>query len=206
MILILILKGLIIGIFTAIPVGPASVLCISRTLNYSRKSGYVSGLGAATADGIFSGIAGFGISVIMQIIIEYQIIFKIIAVIVLCGLAGKLLFYNPYTNIKKKHEDGTKGLISDYVSTLGLTLSNPMGILGFAAVFTGFNVVENASMISIPFLILGVISGAAIGWFFLISFINMFKKKIKIRRLTIINRVAGIIILLFVAGIILSIF
>jgi threonine/homoserine/homoserine lactone efflux protein len=52
-------KGIIIGFSIAVPVGPIGVLCINRTLVQGRISGLVSGLGAATADAIYSCIAGF---------------------------------------------------------------------------------------------------------------------------------------------------
>ena len=55
---ILFLKGVLIGFSIAAPVGPIGVLCIMRTLNGGRLSGLVTGLGAATADGVYGCVAG----------------------------------------------------------------------------------------------------------------------------------------------------
>ena len=49
----LLLKGITIGFAIAAPVGPIGVLCIRRTLAEGRTSGFVSGLGAASADVIY---------------------------------------------------------------------------------------------------------------------------------------------------------
>jgi threonine/homoserine/homoserine lactone efflux protein len=47
-------RGLILGFSIAAPVGPIGVLCIRRTLTEGIASGFLSGLGAATADAICS--------------------------------------------------------------------------------------------------------------------------------------------------------
>lgn len=206
MILQFLLFGIIIGVFTALPAGPASVLCVYRTLNKSWMSGYMSGLGAASADAVFSGIAGFGVTIILQTILEYQLTFKILATIVLFGLAVRLFFFNPYNKPKKEVKTSKKGYFGDYISTMGLTLSNPMGIFGFAAVFAGFNIVEDATVFSIILLILGVVLGAAMSWFFIISLIHKFKKKISVNKLFLINKIAGIIVFAFGIGVVVSIF
>jgi len=58
----LFLEGIIIGLAIAAPVGPIGVLCIRRTLADGRASGFVSGLGAATADAVYGAVAAFGLT------------------------------------------------------------------------------------------------------------------------------------------------
>jgi threonine/homoserine/homoserine lactone efflux protein len=58
----LILRGFILGLAIAAPVGPIGVLCIRRTLAQGRAIGFVSGLGAATADVVYGCIAAFGLT------------------------------------------------------------------------------------------------------------------------------------------------
>ena len=48
------IKGIIIGLSVSIPLGPIGVMCIQRTLSKGRLSGFVSGMGAASADIIYS--------------------------------------------------------------------------------------------------------------------------------------------------------
>ena len=68
----LLLKGLVIGFSIAAPVGPIGVLCIRRTLVQGRLYGFVSGLGAASADAIYGAIAGFGLTFISNFLVEQQ--------------------------------------------------------------------------------------------------------------------------------------
>ncbi len=62
--ILLFLKGLLIGLAIAAPVGPIGVLCIRRTLAEGRATGFVSGLGAATADAFYGAVAGFGLTLV----------------------------------------------------------------------------------------------------------------------------------------------
>ena len=52
-------QGILIGLVASIPLGPIGLLCIQRTLSKSHRSGFVSGLGAATADSMFATVALF---------------------------------------------------------------------------------------------------------------------------------------------------
>ena len=60
----LFLRGFLIGLAIAAPVGPIGVLCIRRTLADGRPVGFVSGLGAASADAVYGSVAAFGLTAI----------------------------------------------------------------------------------------------------------------------------------------------
>ena len=68
----LILKGLLIGFSIAAPVGPIGLLCIQRTIANGRTSGLVTGLGAATADGLYGVVAAFGLTAISSFLVGQQ--------------------------------------------------------------------------------------------------------------------------------------
>jgi len=53
----LFIKGLIIGMMVSIPLGPIGLLIIQKTVNKDRLSGFISGLGVASADAIYAVIA-----------------------------------------------------------------------------------------------------------------------------------------------------
>ena len=72
MLLWLLLKGVLVGVVIAVPAGPVGVLCIRRTIFHGRLAGFLSGLGAATADAVFGIIAGFGLTVVSDTLLEYQ--------------------------------------------------------------------------------------------------------------------------------------
>jgi len=128
-------KGLLLGFSVAAPIGPIGVLCINRTINKNFIAGFVSGLGAATADLIYGLIAGLGLTVISTFLINQKFWIQIIGLV--------FLFYIGIKTIIKKDNDiefksvTDKGLLKDYFSTLILTITNPMTILFFIAVFAG---------------------------------------------------------------------
>src|SRR5690349_8522723 len=124
----MLIKGLIIGFSIAAPVGPIGILCIRRTLEHGRFIGFVSGLGAATADGVYGLIAGLGLTVITNFLIGQQWWLQIIGGAFLCYLGVKIFFSKP-SNTSAKAE-GDKPFTA-YVSTLFLTITNPVTILSF---------------------------------------------------------------------------
>src|SRR3954469_24375233 len=66
-------KGLIVGFSIAAPVGPIGLLCIRRTLAEGKLSGFMSGLGAATADATYGLIAAFGLTAISTLLLSYKL-------------------------------------------------------------------------------------------------------------------------------------
>ncbi|HEX7042894.1 MAG TPA: LysE family transporter, partial [Patescibacteria group bacterium] len=109
------LKGLLIGFSIAAPVGPIGVLCIRRTLTQGRIAGFVSGLGAATADATYGLIAGFGLTSISTFLVNQQSLLRLVG--------GLFLLYLGFITIKsipaeKAASAKGKGIIGDYISTL----------------------------------------------------------------------------------------
>src|SRR5947208_8311830 len=72
MLVALLLKGVLVGIIIAVPAGPVGVLCIRRTIFHGQMAGFLSGLGAATADAVFGIIAAFGLTVISDLLLDYR--------------------------------------------------------------------------------------------------------------------------------------
>ena len=196
------LKGLIIGFSIAAPVGPIGVLCIRRTLAEGRTAGLISGLGAATADAIYGCIAGFGLTFISTLFISQQGWFRVIGGLFLCYLGLKTLLSTPAEQMASAKGNG---LIGAYASIFFLTLTNPMTILSFAAIFAGLGVASTSgNYISASVLVLGVFSGSALWWLLLSSGVAFFQAKFNFRELKWVNRISGIIILLFGLYVLLS--
>jgi threonine/homoserine/homoserine lactone efflux protein len=189
------LRGLIIGFSIAAPVGPIGVLCIRRTLTEGRISGLISGLGAATADALYGSIAAFSLAFISNILINQQGWIRLIGGVFLCFLGLKIFLRSPATQAARvKGHD----LFSNYASTFFLTLTNPMTILSFAAIFAGLGVgSETANYLFAGTLVLGVFIGSALWWLILSSGVSLIGKKIESRRLQWVNRISGIIITVF---------
>jgi len=191
-------KGIIVGLSATIPLGPIGVLCIQRTLNKGKMSGFVSGLGAAAADGFYAIVAGFSITIIIDSLVEYQLYLRIIGGLVLLFMGYKLIVANPGVQLRKQLKKKRAGLFGDFISIFALTVSNPITVFVFAAVFAGFGIVDKESnSISVLILIFGVLLGATSWWFTLSSVVSIFRHKFKLRRMLIINRVAGVLVIIF---------
>ena len=189
------LRGFIIGFSIAAPVGPIGVLCIRRTLAEGRIYGLVSGLGAATADAIYGCVAGFGLTFVSNFLISQQIWLRLIG-------GGFLCFLGLRTFLSKPSEQAAStkvnGLFGAYASTFFLTLTNPMTILSFAAIFAGLGVGSaDGSYVSAAILVFGVFIGSVLWWLVLSTTVSMFLKKFTPSGLQWINRIAGIILVGF---------
>jgi threonine/homoserine/homoserine lactone efflux protein len=197
----LFVKGLIIGFSIAAPVGPIGVLCIRRTLAEGRVAGLISGLGAASADAIYGLIAGFGLTSVSNILISHQSWLRLFGGAFLCYLGAKTFLARP---AEKAAEARGRGLVAGYVSTFFLTLTNPVTIIFFAAIFAGFGLVERRNYLSAVALVSGVFIGSALWWLTLSTGVGVFRTKVTPHWLQWINRVSGIIIAAFGLGTFLS--
>jgi threonine/homoserine/homoserine lactone efflux protein len=189
------LRGVAIGFSIAAPVGPIGVLCIRRTLAEGRVSGLLSGLGAATADAIYGVIAAFGLTYISSILIGYQPWIRLLGGLFLCYLGLRTFFSKP-----AESADHLRGgsLLRDYASTFFLTLTNPMTIISFAAVFAGLGIGSaKGDYAAATLLVLGVFAGSAAWWLILSGGVSLFRSKFTPRALGWVNKVAGIVILGF---------
>lgn len=193
--LLLYIKGVIIGLSIAAPVGPIGVLCIQRTLNEGRKIGFISGLGAASADAIYGCIAGLGLTIISGTLISYQFWIRLIggAFLILIGI--KTFIAKPSDHAVQV---SGKGLIGAYISTFFLTLTNPMTIIFFVGIFAGMGIVDNTRIYTNAIsLVLGVFSGSLLWWFILSYGTSMLHKRTQIINLKWINIISGVVLFLF---------
>ena len=198
------IRGLLIGLSIAATVGPMSVLCIQRTLNKGQLYGLVSGLGIATADAVYGSIAAFGLTLITNFLIMEQIWIRLIGGIFLIYLGIKTMLSKPPDTAATltMHSNGYPGA---YASTFLLTLTNPLTILSFAAIFAGIGVGSaSKSFLSAAIVVLGVFSGSTLWWIILTGIISLLRKKMDAQWLLWINRISGAIITLFGIGALLS--
>ncbi len=163
MLLAFLLKGMLVGIIIAVPVGPVGVLCVRRTIFHGRLAGFVSGLGAASADAVFGIIAGFGLTFIADLLLGYQTWLRL-------GGAGFLLYIgiaalraDPLAGSRSQRDP--EDLLADYASTFALTITNPITILAFLAIFAGIGFSgQEATLGRAAILVLGVWLGSLLWW------------------------------------------
>ncbi len=187
------IQGLIIGFSIAAPVGPIGILCIRRTLGKGALTGFVSGLGAATADAVYGGIAGFGLTAVADILLEQQFMLRLIGGGFLSYLGVAAFIAKPAERAAETKE--RTGLGGAYLSTLALTIANPMTILSFAAVFAGLGLVNTGGdILTAGFMVLGVFLGSSLWWLTLSGLVGSCRHKLDYRGLLWVNRISGLII------------
>jgi len=189
----LLLRGLVIGLSIAAPVGPIGVLCIRRTLADGRAVGFASGLGAATADMLFGCVAGFGLTFISGVLLEQQLWLRLIGGLFLCYLGVKTLLSRP-AEVAATAQG--KGLLGAYTSTLFLTATNPLTIFAFAAIYAGLGAAAGGYSAAIT-LVAGVFAGSALWWLLLSGGVSLFRAKFDARSLLWVNRISGVVIVGF---------
>jgi len=191
----LFLRGLIIGFSIAAPVGPIGILCIRRTLSEGRVSGFLSGLGAATADALYGCVAGFGLTVISSFLVDQRFWIQLVGGVFLLALGIRTLRSAPAE--RPAAASGT-GLVASYASTLFLTLTNPMTILSFAGIFAALGVAETGGdLLAAAGLVLGVFIGSAGWWLLLSGGVGLMRERLSGGILRWTNRASGAILVIF---------
>src|SRR3972149_1732210 len=170
------LKGCIIGFSIAAPVGPIGVLCIKRTLHAGRLAGLFSGLGAALADAFYGMIAAFGLSALAELLLAAQWWLRLLGGLFLLYLSIKIFLEKPKSIDSDVNE---RRFVKDFTSTFALTLTNPMTIFSFMAVFAGLGLGSESKNFQDAFLlVLGVFIGSGCWWLLLSELVTLFRKKI----------------------------
>jgi threonine/homoserine/homoserine lactone efflux protein len=189
------LRGLIIGFSIAAPVGPIGALCIRHVLAQGWTLGFATGLGAATADVIYGCIAGFGLTAVSNFLINQQIWLRLIGGAFLCYLGIKTFVSRP-TQQAVPIQYNT--VASTYASTFFLTLTNPITIISFVAIFSGLGATNiNGNYFTASLLVLGVFAGSVLWWLLLSSGTSLMRRKFTPRMLKWVNRVSGVVITVF---------
>ncbi len=194
MLVTVLLKGAIIGFSLAAPIGPVGMMCIRRTLTHGHLRGFVSGLGAATADSVYAIVAAFGITLISNFIIAHEYSIRLVGGILLILLGIRTLLIHP---VEKDPENRLNGHAGAYATMFLLTFTNPMTLFAFAVVFAGIGAGSAVgNTLTATFLVAGVFLGSALWFLFITTAVHIYKDKFKLWGLKIVNMIAGSFILL----------
>ena len=185
------LRGLAAGFIIAAPVGPVNVLCIQRTLEKGWKPGVVSGLGAAFADSLYGGIAGFSITIVIQFLIQEEFWFRLIGGILLMAI-GIVYYFKPPPSIESGQNAASAR--SDFASAFLLTMANPTTVLSFLTILATLGLGKRRPLWETSLLIAGIFCGSMTWWLILTSGTTLLRGKVTDRSMAWMNRVAGIAI------------
>jgi len=202
-------KGMLIGFAIAAPVGPIGLLCIQRTLTRGHWSGVLSGLGAASADAVYGCIAGFvygciagfGLASLAGLLLAWQTELRLIGGLFLLYLGWQTWLTPPAAEQARAAAEQARvrptraGLLSDYLSTLGLTLTNPVTILAFLGIFAGLGLAGGGGdFVAAAALVVGVFSGSLLWWLLLAGGVGVLRGRLRPNVMVWINRASGLLI------------
>lgn len=188
----IIFQGMVLGFSIAAPVGPIGLLCINRTLTHGKTVGFLSGLGAATADMLYGMVAAFGVTTISGFLVEHHRMLQIGGGLFLLYFGAGLFRAKP---AQQAAVAGKQGLVGAWLSTFALTLTNPMTILAFAGIFTGLGLGLSGSYTHAALLVSGVFAGSLFWWLLLSLVVGHFRSRFRIVHLVWVNRLSGIVLI-----------
>lgn len=190
--------GVAIGLAVAAPIGPINLMCIQRALQMGFLAGLATGLGAVLGDGLFAMVSAFGISWVADLVAGYRGWFQGIGGVALVIMGWKTMVTPPAAaapalNRKWLHHGGLIG------TTFLLTITNPATLFGFIIIFSGIGglVALPGSFAKSGQLVGAVMAGSFLWWLILSRVASLFRRRISTGGLTVVNRVAGVVIVAF---------
>jgi threonine/homoserine/homoserine lactone efflux protein len=191
-----VIKGIIIGLFVSVPMGPIGMLIVQRTLNRGRKYGIATGLGATLSDLIYTVLSLFFIGFVADFIEDNKTILQIAGSIVVI-LFGMFIYKNKPQHQQLPKQQNSGNIVTDFFSSLILTLSNPFILFVLLALFARFDfLAENTTLYHNIIGMLSILAGALSWWLVLTFLINKFRTKLSYRSIHLINQIIGLVIML----------
>lgn len=188
----LFLKGFVIGLMVAVPVGPIGLLCVNRTLHKGPAYGLVSGLGVATADAISAGIVALGLTLVSTFLIDQQTWLRLIGGLFLCYVGVSIVLTHPHEQSNSAKENN---LLRAYASTFLLTLTNPLTVLSFVAIYAAWGIEDlTGHYLASAILTAGVFCGSGSWWVVLSSSMPAVQLMFSHSGLRWVHRISGAII------------
>ncbi|MBL8706793.1 MAG: LysE family transporter [Rhodospirillales bacterium] len=205
-------RGLVIGLAIAAPVGPIGLLCIRRSLDAGFPLGFLTGLGAAAADGVYGAVAAFGLTAVSSFLVAQQRWLALGGGVALLWLGWQSFTRRPAgvdaPGAAAAVDGGSAAaslarerLWAAFGSTFLLTLANPATILSFVAVFAGLGLAgtglagdAGGNAASAMTIVLGVVLGSAAWWLFLAGSTAALRRQVPAGAIRWINTISGAIL------------
>jgi threonine/homoserine/homoserine lactone efflux protein len=190
---LLLARAIVLGFTVAAAVGPISLLTIRRTLAHGRAYGLASGFGVALADGTYAAIAAFGLTAITSVLVGARTILGLIGGVVIIYLGLRTMTRRPSEAAVDAEQPGLR---SAAASIYGLTMTNPMTILSFAALFGALGLTRQG-VGEAALLTLGVFCGSGLWWLLLVTIVGSLRTRVTRMALTWVNRLSGVVLVAF---------
>ncbi|RWX74779.1 LysE family translocator [Neorhizobium lilium] len=187
-------KSLLLGLVVAAPLGPIGALCINRTLERGFWAGVAGGLGTALADAIYASFAAIGFSAFAARLSMIDAPLKLIGGLFMLWLGWKSMRPKPPRAVAQV---GARDLLGTIATTFLLTITNPMTILAFAAMFAGLGLADAPGAINATIVVAGVFLGSLLWWFLLSGSVTFARRRLPEGFALWVSRLSGVILIGF---------
>ena len=188
------IRGLIIGFTIAMAVGPITLLVIRRTIDHGGVYGFASGLGVATADATYGGVAAFGLTAITSVLVASHTVLGIVGGVIIALIGLRTMLARPTGPAVDAERPG---LIGAFASIYALTMTNPLTIVLYAGVFAGIGLSAGAGFVDALVLTLAVWLGSTLWWVVLCTPVAWLRERVSTGILLWVNRLSGAALVLF---------
>lgn len=196
------LQGILIGLLFGLPVGAVGAMTVQRTWNNGIKAGLFTGLGSSTADCFYAAVGAFGLTLVSDFLLKYQVIINI--------LGGGLILFLGIRLLTKKEEavfqkENAAGIWKMFLSSFAVGITNPAAILTFLFAFSYFGISAQSRLLQGIMLVGGVFTGTYVWWGILTAVTSVIKKKTGKFGFRYMNRIFGMVLCLFCAIVLLRV-
>jgi putative LysE/RhtB family amino acid efflux pump len=193
--IVVFLKAGIAGFSIAAPIGSLGIICIRRTMAEGFRAGLISGLGVALADGVYAAIAALGLDAAAGYVGDFKRPLLLVSgVFVLC--LGWIAFKDK--DIREQKDQLTTGsAIRGFAITFFLTLSHPLNIVAYTAIFTSFDLAANDDAAAAILIICGVFFGSLLWWVILCGCVARIRPETASAIIRIMNRLSALLLVAF---------
>lgn len=189
------LQGIVIGFTLAAAVGPIALLLMQRTLARGWWVGIISGLGIALADGSYGLLGGLGLAAVNQFLKNQETPMLLAggAVLILIGI--QIMRTDPRKKEEREESQRGVGYVGTFSSMYMLTISNPLTIFSFAAIYTSINLgAASGTWQGAVLFSISVFFGSFSWWLILVSIIHKVRERFSLAALRWVNVVSGVLI------------
>jgi putative LysE/RhtB family amino acid efflux pump len=202
----LFLRGILLGLAVAAPVGPIGVLCIQRSLAGGFWAGFSGGIGTAVADAVYAALAAAGFAVLAGSLgsvgpVSLQQILQWSGALFIAWL-GWRTFAAPVGDTAAADAPVQGRPLRLFAVTFALTISNPATILSFAALFAGLGLAADPAPVAAASAVAGVFIGSLLWWALLSGGIAALRHRVGAELRRWINRIAGLVLILFAVALV----
>lgn len=209
----LFLRGILLGLAVAAPVGPIGVLCIQRSLAGGFWTGFSGGIGTAVADALYAAMAAAGFAVLlggdlgMAGPVPVQQILQWAGALFIAWLGWRTFSAPAAEGAADSSSEERAPLQGNplhlFAVTFALTMSNPATILSFAALFAGLGLAADPGLAAATSAVAGVFIGSLLWWALLSGGIAALRHRVGAEMRLWINRVAGLVLILFAIALVI---